>query len=74
MKIQVLLLLEIPSNSTVQAKAHTFDYSQVDSLAAFTGTHPQVMQARIARMNWLFDFDIQEKKLSLKHRLKLWFE
>lgn len=58
----------------IQAKAHTFDYSQVDSLAAFTGTHPQVMQARIARMDWLFDFDIQEKKLSLKHRLKLWFE
>jgi hypothetical protein len=25
-------------------------------------------------MDWLFDFDIQEKKLSLKHRLKLWFE
>ncbi|WP_421830978.1 glycosyltransferase family 2 protein [Larkinella sp.] len=45
-----------------------FDYRGVDSLALFEGTHPAVMQARIERMNWQFDFDIRQKKLSLKNR------
>ncbi|WP_138993918.1 glycosyltransferase family 2 protein [Larkinella sp. C7] len=46
-----------------------FDYRGVDSLALFEGTHPAVMQARIERMNWQFDFDIRQKKLSFKNRL-----
>ena len=45
-----------------------FDYGGVDSLALFEGTHPAVMQARIERMNWQFDFDIRQKKLSFKNR------
>ncbi|RCR65834.1 glycosyltransferase family 2 protein [Larkinella punicea] len=45
-----------------------FDYRGVDSLALFEGTHPAVMQARIERMNWQFDFDIRQKKLSFKNR------
>ncbi|KAA9340435.1 glycosyltransferase family 2 protein [Larkinella humicola] len=45
-----------------------FDYRGVDSLALFDGTHPAVMQARIERMNWQFDFDIRQKKLSFKNR------
>ncbi|MGL5889545.1 MAG: glycosyltransferase family 2 protein, partial [Bacteroidia bacterium] len=34
-----------------------FDYSQIDSLAHFTGTHPKVMQERINKQNWEFTFD-----------------
>ncbi|RRB06387.1 glycosyltransferase family 2 protein [Larkinella rosea] len=45
-----------------------FDYREVDSLAVFEGTHPAVMQPRIERMNWQFDFDIRQKKLSFKNR------
>ncbi len=45
-----------------------FDYRGVDSLALFEGTHPAVMKARIERMNWQFDFDIRQKKLSFKNR------
>ncbi|GAB3919134.1 glycosyltransferase family 2 protein [Larkinella terrae] len=45
-----------------------FDYREVDSLAFFEGTHPAVMQPRIDRMNWQFDFDIRQKKLSFKNR------
>ncbi len=52
-----------------KANRDAFDYSQVDSLAHFTGTHPAVMQPRIARMNWQFDHDIRQKKLSPKNRL-----
>lgn len=41
-----------------------FDYSQIDSLERFTGTHPYVMQHRIKQKNWSFDFDPTQKKLS----------
>lgn len=49
--------------------AATFDYSQIDSLTRFTGTHPQVMQARIARKNWQFDFDISRSRTTFKEKL-----
>lgn len=46
-----------------------FDYSQIDSLAHFTGEHPKVMQDRIKAINWKFSFDPTQKKLSLKNYL-----
>jgi hypothetical protein len=47
-----------------------FDYSQIDSLEHFEGSHPQVMQARILRTNWVFPFDPSKKKFgSFKARL-----
>ncbi|HEX5003232.1 MAG TPA: glycosyltransferase family 2 protein [Bacteroidia bacterium] len=49
-------------------KAETFDYSGIDSLARFKGTHPAVMADRIARKNWQFTFDPSQKKLSLQSR------
>lgn len=51
-----------------------FDYSQIDSLAKFTGTHPHVMHQRIANRNWHFNFDPTQKKLSLKVKLLMWVE
>ncbi len=48
-----------------------FDYSKIDSLARFVGTHPEVMLKRIAQKNWQFDFDPSQKKLSLKSRIKM---
>lgn len=51
-----------------------FDYSQIDSLAKFTGTHPKVMQERINKKNWQFTFDPTKKKLSLKTKLLMWIE
>lgn len=52
----------------------SFDYAGIDSLTTFDGTHPTVMQARLERVNWKFDFDIREKKLSLKNRFRTWVE
>ena len=46
-----------------------FDYSLIDSLVHFNGTHPLVMQNRIAKMNWEFSFDPTKKKLSAKQKL-----
>ena len=56
------------------AGADSFDYSKIDSLARFEGTHPRVMQARIDHMNWTFSFDITQKNFGLKNRLLYWLE
>lgn len=53
----------------VQQRAEEFDYSGIDALALFQGTHPAVMQERVGRMNWLFDFDIRQKNYSFKNRI-----
>lgn len=52
----------------------TFDYSGIDSLIKYTGTHPPVIQERIKAMNWQFSFDPAARKISLKERLSRWME
>lgn len=52
-------------------KADEFNYLEnIDALEKFTGTHPRIMQGRIAKRNWQFDYDISYNKLSLKDKLK----
>ncbi len=46
-----------------------FDYSAIESLKRFGGTHPAVMQKRIADKNWEFNFDERKRKYSLKYKL-----
>lgn len=55
-------------------KVNEFDYSKIDSLAKFTGTHPQVMQKRVNSRNWEFDFDPTKKKFSVKDCFLYWLE
>lgn len=44
-----------------------FDYmSDAGSVKKFTGTHPAVMQDRISKQNWQFEFDPKYKNLSFK--------
>jgi glycosyltransferase involved in cell wall biosynthesis len=47
----------------------SFDYSQIDSLSWFKGTHPVTMQKRIAGKNWEFNFDPTRKKFPPVTRL-----
>jgi hypothetical protein len=47
-----------------------FDYSGVNYLQKYTGTHPQVMQERINHMNWKFDYDLSYNKPKLKDRFR----
>lgn len=47
-----------------------FDYSGIDSLSLFDGTHPEVMLERIALKNWRFTHDISRKKYSMKEKIK----
>lgn len=48
-----------------------FDYKNADRLIQFTGTHPQVMQKRIAATNWKLNIDLKQlhKKMSPRRKL-----
>ena len=51
-----------------------FDYSSIDSVARFEGTHPSVMQARVDRQNWKVNIDPAKKKLSVRYKFLLFIE
>jgi len=51
-----------------------YDYSSIKSLTLFNGTHPLVMQSRINKQDWNFQFDIKKKNFSLKDRLLYFIE
>lgn len=56
-------------------ESQSFDYSGIDSLKRFTGTHPAVMHEHIARKNWEFDFDISKKNFkSFRRKVLHWIE
>ncbi len=52
------------------ADADEFDYSTIDALRIFEGTHPQVMLQRIAEKNWQFSYDVTRNKLKFKEKVK----
>ncbi|HEY8399894.1 MAG TPA: glycosyltransferase family 2 protein [Cytophagaceae bacterium] len=51
-------------------KSEEFDYSGIEALENFTGTHPKVMEKRIKEKNWKFDFDISFNRLPFKDKVK----
>ncbi|MDD4829109.1 MAG: hypothetical protein PHE13_01250 [Bacteroidales bacterium] len=51
------------------APTDKFDYSSIDSLKFFNGTHPEVMQERVKRINWKFDFDPTIKNFGQKAKI-----
>ena len=52
-------------------KASEWDYSNIDALKPFKGTHPAVMRERLAGKNWKFEFDTSKNKISPKEQLKI---
>ena len=46
-----------------------YDYTEADSVALFEGTHPAVMQERIARQQWDIVLDAHKKNMKPKDRL-----
>jgi hypothetical protein len=60
--------------ATLDARESVFNYDDFDSLARFTGTHPQVMQQRIQDKNWEVEIDISRKRFSFKKRVMYWLE
>ena len=55
-------------------KADEFDYSTVDALQKFMGTHPEVMLERIAAKNWQFDYDLSKGNFSRGDRFRKFIE
>jgi hypothetical protein len=55
-------------------KVKLYDYSGIDSLDLFKGEHPKVMQERISKQNWNFEFDIRKKQMKFKYRLLTYIE
>ena len=51
-----------------------FDYSGIDCLQKFEGTHPQVMKPRIDKVNWNFERDISKNVYSFKERFRKFVE
>jgi hypothetical protein len=47
-------------------KSESYDYSFMDFLSLFKGSHPKVMHNRIARQNWAFKPDPAKNRHSLK--------
>lgn len=57
------------------ANRNEFDYSNIDSLTVFDGTHPEVMKERVAGENWDFNHDIKKKNFkNFKHRFLYWLQ
>ncbi len=56
------------------APVDEFDYSQIDTLQSFTGTHPEVIRPRIEKMNWQFSFDPTQQRLGWKEKISRWLE
>lgn len=48
----------------------TLPYSLVKALHKFKGSHPKVMEDRIKKMNWKFEFDTSKNTYQLKDRFK----
>ena len=55
--------------SAVDQQGLVFDYSVIDSLSLFKGTHPAVMKQRVENEDWNFLHDIRRKQFkNVKHR------
>ncbi len=54
--------------------ASQYDYSIIDSLEEFSGSHPQVMQKRLSQFNWAFHYDPLQKKTGLKNSILAFIE
>lgn len=53
-----------------EKKGQQFDYSDIDSVTLFTGTHPAVMKELVRKEDWNFDLDVKKKNFkNTKHRL-----
>ncbi len=58
------------NGNTSQHKGKAYQYEQIDSVAKFTDSHPQVMLARIQKADWQVELDTKVKHFkNLKQRV-----
>ena len=51
-----------------------FDYSNIDLLEIYKGSHPKVFSKRIQQAQWNFKYDRSRVKTNLKYRFLFWVE
>ncbi len=57
-------------SNTDEKQDIVFDYSKVDTVTLFTGTHPEVMKERTEAEDWHFERDIRKKNFkNIKHKV-----
>ena len=56
------------------ADSQEFDYSQIDSLKPFSGSHPSLMKPRIENINWEIAINAHRKKFTIKTGFLYGFE
>lgn len=57
-------------NKEAEGKEMQFDYSEIDSIVEFEGTHPAIMKSLIERENWSLNVDAKKKNFkNFKHKL-----
>ncbi len=57
--------------SKEERNSRQYDYSKIETIQLFNGTHPKVIHSRIEKKNWAFEYDIAFNRLSLKNKLKM---
>jgi hypothetical protein len=54
----------------LKKRSFEFDYSNIDSVTVFTGTHPAVMKDLLGKEDWNFEMDVKKKNFkNTKHRV-----
>jgi hypothetical protein len=56
------------------AHAEEYDYSNIDLLAEYKGSHPKVFEKRIREAGWQFEYDNSKVNRNFKYRLLYWIE
>ncbi len=70
-RIQSNLFRDDAATNELLGNANNYDFaSNIDILSLFDKAHPKVMQERIARQTWNFEYDLSSNKLSIKNRVK----
>ena len=60
---------------TIDQQSEEFNYEEgIDSLKVFEGTHPELMQKRIDKLNWHPKLSIARKKFKPRYFVLYWFE
>lgn len=55
-------------------EAANFDYSEIDAIKRFEGTHPEVMGELVSNINWHVQLDEKGRKLKFKNFILFWIE
>lgn len=59
-------------NAFIEQNKNGYDYGRIDFLYKFKGTHPAIMQNRIKKKDWNFNYDSSKNDMSFKEKaLKL---